>query len=100
MTDNAITEAAAWSNSSRLGRLNLSFNDLTSVSAFTSMTRLIELNLAGNSITTLAPLAEAESFGTSGSLWIGQNPLPCSSQQAHIDTLRERGLTVLGQCAP
>jgi Leucine-rich repeat (LRR) protein len=117
---NELTSLAAVSTLTSLELLAADHNQITSVDSLSGLTNLRELYVSNNAITTLEPLASLGNLGwldvwgnqltrlepllagngPRGTLLIGDNPLPCNTEQDHIDTLKKLGVQIYGSCTP
>ena len=100
--DNAITHIEALRDLPRLRTLALDGNAIVDISALYDLTALAQLWLDGNAISDIGPLEANTGIGggpprADGSgdyVDLRRNPL-YGDALAHVDTLRERGATVL-----
>lgn len=77
--------------------LDLSENQLTHLPSLPEELVLSELNVWGNGITSLKDV-EKIGFAPGARLFIGDNSLDCKAEKGTLSKLKERGVTVLGDC--
>lgn len=97
---NEIADVSALAGLSNLLELDVAQNDIAAVAPLAELVGLTLLNLAENQVSSLEPFVSNASFGTRGRLFVMDNPLPCATEQEHIDALVTRGLDVIGECSP
>ncbi|MYH16621.1 MAG: hypothetical protein F4149_15780 [Gammaproteobacteria bacterium] len=77
-----------------LERLSLHNNSVSDVEPLAALSGLKRLHLGGNNVTDISPLLEAGVLADDGQLYVHDNPLDDVSANAHVATLRGRGVSV------
>ena len=91
---NEIRELGPLAGLTSLTSLDLDFNEIGELGPLAGVTSLTELYLYGNDIADIVPLVANVGLGQGDSVDLRNNPLGKSSREAHIPTLRQRGVEV------
>jgi hypothetical protein len=91
---NQIENIDSLSKLTGLRRLYLNNNEIVDISALSGLSNLVYVTLDSNLITSIYPLYQNGYLGTGDSISIRGNPI---TDSLYIDSLRERGATVIDQ---
>lgn len=94
---NQLTALPDLSQLGELTGVSLPNNQLASVTGLAALPGATYLDISGNDVEDIEPFVAADFAGT---LVIAGNPLPCETQEAHILTLLQQGVQVVGTCVP
>lgn len=92
---NQISDIAPLSELDNLQALNLSNNLVVDLSPLSGLLLLNNLQLQYNNISDISPLLDNPGLGTGDTIDLSGNPLDDTAQQLMMDTLRQRGATVI-----